>query len=352
MTVYRDPRTKKWRYDFQVKGRRYTRAGFETKRDANRAQEDRRKVADTDLLLYPTFKDLVGNYLLTGEREKSAAWVKQEEQKLNRAFNSLEAIAPQKLLPGHFDRILNSLRAEGLKGTTVNEYRTIAHSVMQYAVRMGAIPTNPLDAVGKAPTEETEVVPIPGADLRRLILKAANEMAALLIFLAYTGARFIEASRLVWTEVILDRGPKPFCILTTRKRRGGGERKRPQPLLGEALRAIELMRGIDPVRVFPGPDGRVLAYRTALGRLHKLCTDLEMEHHSFHQIRHWAGTAAVGMGKSRKAVASFLGQTSTGATERYMHALDPELWEIAAHLERELALQMAAEKAAEVTGAK
>lgn len=61
--------------------------------------------------------------------------------------------------------------------------------------------------------------------------------------------------------------------------------------------------------------------------------------YSFHQVRHWAGFVATGMGRSKKAVAQFLGQTDTGATERYMHSAQPELWEVAHRLEREVDLQ-------------
>ena len=45
---------------------------------------------------------------------------------------------------------------------------------------------------------------------------------------------------------------------------------------------------------------------------------------------------ATSMGRNKKAVANFLGQTDTGATECYMHAADPDLWEIAQRLEAEI----------------
>jgi len=42
------------------------------------------------------------------------------------------------------------------------------------------------------------------------------------------------------------------------------------------------------------------------------------------------------------AVANYLGQADTGATERYLHALDSELWDVARHLEAELAAELPA----------
>ncbi len=42
------------------------------------------------------------------------------------------------------------------------------------------------------------------------------------------------------------------------------------------------------------------------------------------------------MGKSKKAVADFLGHSDTNVTERYMHALNPEIWAVARQLEKEM----------------
>ena len=42
------------------------------------------------------------------------------------------------------------------------------------------------------------------------------------------------------------------------------------------------------------------------------------------------------MGKIKKAVALFLGQTDTGTTERHLHTVEPKLWAMARRLEAEL----------------
>ena len=61
---------------------------------------------------------------------------------------------------------------------------------------------------------------------------------------------------------------------------------------------------------------------------------------------------ATSMGKSKKAVAQFLGQTDTGATERYMHAVEPELWAVAQRLEAELSALPAEAAVAQIGGVK
>jgi hypothetical protein len=61
---------------------------------------------------------------------------------------------------------------------------------------------------------------------------------------------------------------------------------------------------------------------------------------------------ATSMGKSKKAVAQFLGQMDTGATERYMHAAEPELWAVAQQLEAELGVIPEAAAVAQMGGVK
>ncbi len=78
------------------------------------------------------------------------------------------------------------------------------------------------------------------------------------------------------------------------------------------------------------------AYNTDLKQLHQLCEDLGIPDYSFHQIRHWAGLVATSKRRNKKAVARFLRHDDTAATERYLHALDSEIWEIARQLELEM----------------
>ncbi len=51
-------------------------------------------------------------------------------------------------------------------------------------------------------------------------------------------------------------------------------------------------------------------------------------------------------------MAQFLGQTDTGATERYMHAAEPELWAVAQRLEAELSAIPAEAAVAQIGGVK
>jgi integrase len=334
MSVYWDQKWKNYRYDFMHRRRRYTKRGFETKRAARDAEHDHRvflKKGRTDP--FPTFKAMVGAYLNSSQRTKTEAWCYQLEVKLNKGFPNLADLHPREITRGHIEPVLDRIFLENAAGSA-NEYRKIIISVFNYGVEMSAVDHNPAAGIPRVPEEDSNVPPIPKAHLMKLILAADDPQRRLYVFLSQTAGRFEEARRLHSSDIV--REPRPVCVLKTRKRRGGGEKRRVQPLTQLALETIQPLLGDSDEFVFRSTNGGPLVYRTELGKLHRLCDRLEIPHYGFHQIRHWTGAVATSMGRSKKAVAKFLGQADTGATERYMHAADPELWEVAQRLEAEI----------------
>lgn len=336
MTVYRDRKSGLYRYDFQLAGKRHTERGFEAKQHAKDAEHEKRKALTAGLTdPFPTFSDLVDAFLASSERTKSRDWCYQLRLKLQRGFGHLMTLRPRGITRGHIEPVLVDLAGDGLKATTVNEYRKIVIAALNYGVAMGAVPINVASSIPKSPEDAPSVQPIPKAHLQQIILAAEPARSALYLFLSQTGARFVEAERLKRSEVFLERD-RPGCILTTRKRTGGHEHKRPCTLNALAVDALRRAVGSGE-RVFGGPHGGELLYETELHALTRLCGKLGLPHYSFHQIRHYVGGVASKMGKNKRAVAEYLGQSDTAATDRYMHFDNPELWEIAQRLEQELA---------------
>jgi len=332
MTVYRTE-TGKWRFDFWQGKRRWTGGGYATKRDALAAQEEHRRLASSDLSAsICTFAELVDVFLSKSARAASPAWAYQQKVKLNKACAHLGPLLLRELRPDHFEVILATLHGRGNGARSVNEYRKIMHAVMQYGVDLEVLHRNPVGKTARLPEDAVAVEPVDTGHLKQLILAADPVLAAVLTFQSQTAARYIEAERLIWPEVF-DGRPDPFCVLTTRKNRRQAERKRPMPLNRIALQAIDRMRSLDPVYVFPAAGGGPLVYRTILKRLHGLCDRLKLPHVSFHRVRHWTGLKVTGDGRSKKATAAFLGHENTSATERYLHYVNAELWAIARGLE-------------------
>lgn len=337
MTAYRDKQTRLFRYDFYLAGVRYTKRGFATHRAASDAEHElRRELRDGRINPYKTFKELVADYLTVGERTHTASHVNQCKNMFRKRFAHLDNLKPKEITRGHVEAVLNKMFREGYAAVYINQHRALASAALKYGVSVGALGRNVVTEIPRMPEDEAKVEPIPTAHLKQLLLGSSGELRALLLFISQTGCRWRETSRLEWTDVFTDSDP-PFCLLTSRKRRSGAAKKRPQPLTGMAIEGIEMQRGRHQRWVFPAPRRGQSIYYTWKYRLEKLCERLKLPSYGFHQIRHWTGMTATSMGKSRKAVADFLGHTTTAVTERYMHALQPEMWEVARRIEAELA---------------
>lgn len=344
MTVYRDSRLRRFRYHFETHGTRYSKRGFASRRAALTAEQSHRERLAAGLQdPYPTFGALVEAFLLTSERTKSAGWTYQLRIKSRNGFSALWPMHPREITAAHVDACITRLAADGRGARSLNEHHKIVASILSYAVKRDVLDRNVAARISKVPEPTVEIQPITKAHLQQLILAADPAMAALLTIQSQTGARFVELRRLRVAEVFLD-AARPFCLLTTRKNVGGHERKRPQPLTPLAVAAITPLLSRGREYVFHGVAGARLSYDSELHRLKHLCDRLRIPRYSFHQVRHWAGYVATAGGGSKKAIAKFLGHTNTGVTERYMHAVDSELWEVAERLQAEMADMVPAEE--------
>lgn len=340
MTTYKatgNQKGKGFRYDFRYQGERYTKAWFPSRKAARDAEALRRiEVAANRLGAFVTFTELVDHFLAMSERTKSPAWAYQLKVKLNKGFEQLADLAPGELKPAHFEMALRALADTGLSNRSVNEYRKIAHSVMQYAVKLEALHRNPVSVVAKMPEHEVERKVIDTAALKRLVVAGDPFMSSMILFLSQTGARSVEARRLRETDIFLTETP-PVCLLRTRKVRGGGEKAHVQVLTAPAVVAIRTAMENRPQGsqlVFPGPDGGVIAEETLRKRLVKLCAKADVARIGFHAIRHWTGKQASQAGLNRKAIAAFL--RNPKVTDIYMHHVPAEVLEVAARVEQAL----------------
>lgn len=336
MTVYRDKRTGLWRWDFVRRGRRWTRKGYTSAAKARAAEYERRRDLDRGLTdAFSTFSQLTAAWLDMGAMTKQPKYLKDVSQRMDRAWRHLADLHPREITRGHIEPTLVRL-AKTKKPETVNGYRRDICAILNYGVKLGAIPFNPARGIPLVPDDGIKRQPVPTAALKALILAADPDLQGRLIFCSQTGCRWIEMARLRWADVLI--GERSVALLTTRKRRGGHVHRRPQPLTPLAVEVIEARRGAGHHEyVFAGPHG-MAQYVTDKLHLDKLCTRVGVGRWSWHQIRHWVGTQAARAGKNRRAIADLLGQQSVSATDRYIHAAASEVWEMAGELERALDL--------------
>lgn len=339
MSVYQDQETETWRYDFQLSNRRYTGRGYSSQRKAKDAESDRRrelKAGSSEA--FSSFGDLIAAWLEAGATTKSAHHVYQQMKQVEKAYGHLEKMRLRDITRAHLEPPLHKVRRR-CKASTANAYRRDILAAFNWAEKLGAIVINPARNLPIFPEDEPSRQPVPTVDLKKLILAAEQPLAARLIFISQTACRWVECARLRWSEVHLGT-ERPFALLTSRKRRGGHAKKRPQPLTDTAVEVVEGMRGQSKEFVFPNSEGGMSKYTTDKAQLRTLCRKLKLPSYGFHQVRHWAGLVAAQSAANPKAIADLLGHSSTAATQRYMHWSAPEMWALAERLERELDLSM------------
>jgi integrase len=344
MTVSRDNDTGLFRYHFQAAGQRYTHRGFPTIRAARKAEAGRRHELECGRsAAFKTFADLAKAYLAEKNRTASAAWAEQLQWKLNKRCGRWAMMRPEQIGPAHVAKLLQDVADAGNGPRSVNEYRRILHAVFEYGVKMEALMRNPVSKVDRVGEPVEPLRPIPTEDLRKLLLAANPALRNQLVVSAMTGSRWVELTRLTREDLYLDQEP-PYCVLRSRKKRGGGERPRKQylpPSAADALRGQidgTFEGAADAVRVFPGPRG-TQKHHAAVKRLHRACLRAGIPEYGFHRIRYWTGSQAVTFGVSNKVIAKFLGHTTTAVTERYMHLEDPLLVDLAGSLEESLGIK-------------
>lgn len=344
MTISRDKNTGRYRYDFMHLGTRYTKRGFATRKTASTAENQRRlDVAAGYTPAFKNFGDLVLACLAEKARTASPDWVRQVRWKLNKRCGRWATLRLEQVTPSHIAKLLQDIAASGNGPRSVNEYRRILHSVFNYAVNMDALMRNPVKKIARVGEPEEPIRPIPTADLQKLLLAADLPLRHQLMVQAMTGARWIETARLApEDDLYLDQSP-PYCLLRTRKMRGGGERIRKQhlPLAAvEALRA-QMANYASTTHVFPGRRGqpRWAAEARCGGEATASC--LRPSGHPTLWIpsdpildRQPGGAARCQ--QQGKVIARFLGHVGTQATERYMHLEDPLLVDLAGNLEQQL----------------
>ena len=216
------------------------------------------------------------------------------------------------------DKILDSLRAQGLEGSTANRYRSLLSAIFSYAVRTGRIHSNPLQLVKRFREGEGRVRYLLGAEeekLRAAIRANSPEHEAELDLALYTGMRRGEQFTLKWKDVDLDRE-----ILTVRGKTG----RRFITVNSSARAAIERLasRRRDGA-VFVCPETQSEDQRDWRRWFEQAVASAGIEDFKWHDLRHTFASRLVMAGVDIRTVQELLGHKSITMTMRYSH-LSPD----------------------------
>lgn len=231
-----------------------------------------------------------------------------------------------------------------LSPRTVSYARSILRDALAEAVRLGMLPTNPIDRV-RPPKQQPKVVQSFTLDQVRALDRAGREqrLGPLFSFLWHTGLRIGEAIALRWEDVDL-----AAATLVVRRNlvEVSGRLVASTPKTAAGTREIALMtqtvdllqrhlasQGVERLihgaswnpdgLVFPSLAGTPLTRRNVTRSWAALRTAVGLPPYGLHALRHTAASLQLQAGVGVREIAATLGHENPGFTARiYAHVLE------------------------------
>ncbi len=314
-------------YQFQWKKTTYYGSGFQTKREAARAEEARREALRSGkrTLTSPAFRDLALEYLKKLNIYHTKLWAKQVRWKINRYFKRLFPLEADTIRPVEDIQELLSELKDKKKPRTINELRKILNAIFNLGIKNDRITKNPIKKVDPLPMDDTPKYIPPEKDLLKVLKVATPQQRAQLLFIKNTMCRFSTSKNVTRSDVNLKQW---WVELKTRKTRGGGEKRWKVPINGE-LRPVlvYLIKNSIGEYLFPNSRG---GQQTKYPRyLKELCEKAKIKPFTFHAIRHYSATRAQNKRANIRGIQAMLGHENIKTTSIYLQTLDETMRSVA-----------------------
>lgn len=322
---------KGWRYEFEHKKVRYTKAGFKKKNEAKAAEAERRKELKNPSTIQTqpidmAFLDLVNlrldhvkaynseehyrSYLYLGRR-----WVKKWGDLM------CSEITPA-MVQNHL------LERRGISAYTANKDLRYFRATINHGLKKKYISNNPVEGLDFFPVEKKVKYVPPTEDIDKVIALAEPDDQDFLWTVRETMARVSEITRLLWEDVDLK---NRFVILYTRKKKGGHLTPRKVPMtqkLYQVLQDRSAKRDPDKPWVFwhrywSRKNGQVIEgpYGDRKKLMKRLCEKAGVRYFRFHPIRHSGASIMDGRNVPLGAIQRILGHENRKTTEIYLHSI-------------------------------
>jgi integrase len=353
MPVYKNENAKKnqWWVQFTINGKRYTKRGFKTKKDAERALAEMQNDVHKGSYVVPQ-KVTFGIYLdqwLDGRQN-----ITEETKKTYRSYcrthidQSIGSLPLEKLNPIAIQSFMNELREKGLADNTLRRIFSMVHASLNAAERMGLVQRNPANKIEKPKAKKKQLTVWEPEVVSDFLEKSKHHTRYwICIYLAVmTGMRQGEILGLRWSDIDFDRGT--ISIQQTlshdgKKIKDGGKTSgsvRAIAISPETIRILKdhrtsitqelLQDGIRSDLVICTQKGNPVNPRMLYKAWTRLMSTLKVPEITFHDLRHTHASLLLKQGVHPKVVSERLGHSSITLTlDTYSHLL-PNLQEQAA----------------------
>jgi integrase len=334
MSVY-SVKGKGWRYDFTLKGTRHTRGWFKRKRDAVKAETERRE----ELLNPPAPTP-------TEQTQTDMGFLELVNRRLDhvKAYNSDEHYRSYLYMARRWSKIWGHkfcgeitqqmvqrylTQRRRISAFTANKDLRYLRAAFNFGKRKKLILSNPTNGIDFFPVEKKVKYVPSNEDIDKVIAAADPENQDYLWTIRETLARVGEINRLKWEDVNLE---LRFVILYTRKKQGGHltpRKIRMTQKLHEVLsRRFENRDPGKPWvfwhRYWSRKNGCFIEgpYGDRKKLMKRLCEKAGVRYFRFHPLRHAGASTMDAHNVSIAAIQGILGHENRKTTEIYLHSMD------------------------------
>ena len=331
-----------WGYAFSFRHRRYRKAGFLTKREAEYAEQVMRKTVMIDGKS-PTaskrikFADIVAEFFENRQTERAITTVIAEQGKISAVVRFFGKRMVDEISAGDVLAFRTSLNKSGLANRSVNLYLTFVRSIFQFAVLKGYATNNPATSVKNLPETITDHPLLPEEKYNKFLEEAGRtrtgvQLVFWIMLRALTGLRPTESLFLQWQDVDLQNDqiyvrPNPSSAIKRRRFRVVEIHSALKPLLLEwKKRWEETMVPIGTPHQWlfyhpRYPEQRAKGFQTAFENARKNAGVPEFRPYD---LRHYFISTAIMSGVDTFTISKWVGHASTHMIEKVYGHLTPE----------------------------
>jgi len=325
---------KGWRYDFTLKGKRYTKTWFKTKREAKQAEAKRKEEVQNPehtMITDPIPTDM--DFLELVNRRLDHVKVYNSPEHFRHVLSHAKRWAKE--WNGTTCSQINSemieqfiLERSKVSTITANKEIRYLRALFNFGKNLKIIENNPADAIKFLPVVKKKKYVPPKEDVYKVINAADPDSQDYLWAMVLTGARMGEINSLTWEDVNFE---QCFVTLWTNKRRHGNKESRDIPMLQKLheilLRRYEARDKSKPWvfwhRYWSRKNNEFIEgpfiERNRL--MESLCKKASVKYFRFHSFRHFTASILDDIGTPIGVIQRILGHSNRRTTEGYLHSI-------------------------------
>ena len=313
----------KYRFGFISKGRRYSKSGFKTKKEARKAEAKLREELEKPTAVAETPTDMAFLELINLRLDHVKAY--------NSKLHYQDTVYLARHWVKQWGKLLCSkisyhmvkkwiLKRSRVSYVVANKELRNLRALFNFGKNEDLIKDNPTDGIGFLPVEERRKYIPPSIDVDLVIEIADPDTQDYLWAIRETMARVGEINKLKWDHVDLENR----CLdLYTRKKRGGNLTPRKVPLTNQLCEVLD-RRYAERDESIPfvfWHKQRRQPYQNRNKLMRRLCEKAGVRHFGFHALRHAGASIMDNNNVPTGAIQRLLGHKNRSTTEIYLQSI-------------------------------